>query len=246
MAKKRNEIIEEQRKARQEFLKLKQMQSGQLEPEAKPSQIEIKPKTFSEKWQNYWYHYKVQTLLAAFLLVIVAIVTVQCATREKYDFSIMYFSFEAAAPVQIEKAEAYFEKYATDIDGNGEVNVRVIDCSFNSELRDMNYRHAALSKVQSIIATEESTVIYLIDESAKQHFENALDYSLFKGDLIKMSPEFYEETTKKTDKEDLSFPKNLMLGLRIIDGTALEKSEEASEAFSAGEELYNKLKKQNG
>ncbi len=246
MAKKRNEIVEEQRKARQEFLKLKQMQSGELAPEAAPSQIELKPQTFSEKWQNFWYHYKIQTVMAAFLVAIIAIVTVQCATREKYDFSIMYFSFNAAAPVQLQKAEEYFEKRATDVDGNGEVNVRVIDCSFNSELRDMNYRHAALSKVQSIIATEESTVLYLIDESAKEHFENALDYSLFKGDLIKMGDEFYKETTKKTEEEDLSFPKGLMLGLRIIDGTALEKSEEAREAFSSSEKFYNELKKQNG
>ena len=246
MAEKRNEIIEEQRKARQEFLKLKQMQSGELKPEAKPSEIEVKPTTFMGKLENFWYHYKVHTLLIFFLTVVIAFVTVQCATREKYDFSVMYFAFEAAAPVQLEKAEAYFEKYAEDLDGNGEVNVKIVDCSFNSELRDMNYRHASLSKVQSVIMAEESTVVFLIDESAKEHFEKALDYSLFEGDLIKMSPEFYKETSKKTPEGVLSFPDNLMLGLRIIDGTALEKSEEAREAFLAGEKLYNKIKEQNG
>jgi hypothetical protein len=54
VAEKRNDIIEEQRRARQEFLKLKQMQNGEIEPEAKPSEIAIKPTTFSEKWQELW------------------------------------------------------------------------------------------------------------------------------------------------------------------------------------------------
>ena len=53
MADKRNDIVEEQRKARQEFLKLKQMQNRDIEPEAKPSEIGIIPTTPTEKCQNF-------------------------------------------------------------------------------------------------------------------------------------------------------------------------------------------------
>jgi len=75
MAEKRNEIIEEQRRAREEFLKLKKMQQGEIEPEAQPSEAAMQPKTFSGKWQNYWYHFKIQTIFAIFLIVVVAVIS---------------------------------------------------------------------------------------------------------------------------------------------------------------------------
>ena len=56
MAKKKqvNPIIAEQRRAREEFLKLKRMQSGEIPTEPKPSEIAVKPKTFTEKLKNIW------------------------------------------------------------------------------------------------------------------------------------------------------------------------------------------------
>ena len=242
MANKRNDIVEEQRRARQEFLKLKQMQNGEIEPEAKPSEIAVMPTTFGEKLKNYWYHYKFHTIMAAFVAFLIAFVSVQCATREKYDISIMYFSYTPAAPAQITRAEAYFEKIAEDVDGNGEVNVKVMDCSFNSELRDMQYKHAAFSKVQAVLSAEASTVLYLVDAPAREYFDNALEMNIFKGDLIKMGDAFYKETAK----ENLTFPKDLTLGLRVIEGTAFAGKEEAEKAFASAEKLYEKVKKQNG
>lgn len=247
MADKRNNIVEEQRKARQEFLKLKRMQQEGAMPQEKTEPVA--PKTFKEKLAHFWYYYKVQTIFVFFLVVVITFTTVQCVTREKYDITIMYFAFTTAAPAQIEKAEAYFEKFAEDTDGNGEVNVKIINCSFDSALSDMNYRHASFSKVQSVIITEESTVVFMIDQAAKEYFENALDYSLFDGDLIKMNEEFYKQTSFEMEingkTERVTFPEGLMLGLRIIDGTAFEGKEDALAAFETGEKLYNQIKKQS-
>ncbi len=240
MAKKQNDIIEEQRKARQEFLKLKQMQNGELEPEAKPSEIGLKPSTLSEKWQNFWYHYKPHTIIAIFLVAVVTFITVQSLTREKYDISIMYFAYTPAAPAQIERAQVYFEKYAEDVNGDGEVNVKLIDCSFNSELRDMQYKHASFSKVQSILSVESGTVLYLVDKEACEYFDNAFDIDIFTGDLIKMDKTFYKETAKG----DLTLPKGLKLGLRVLEGTTFEGEEEAEEAFKVSKKLYDKIKEQ--
>jgi hypothetical protein len=238
VAEKRNDIIEEQRRARQEFLKLKQMQNGEIEPEAKPSEIAIKPTTFSEKWQNFWYHYKVQTIIAVFLIAVISFITVQSLTREKYDISIMYFAYSPAAPAQIERAQSYFEQYAEDVNGDGKVKVKLIDCSFNSELRDMQYRHASLSKVQSILAVESETVLYLTDKQAREYFDNAFDIEIFTSDLIPMNDTFY----KQTAKEDLIFPKELQLGLRVLKGTTFEGDKKAEKAFANAQKLYDKVR----
>ena len=47
--KKSNDILEEQRRAREEFLKLKKMQQGELEAGPKPSEVAVAPKTAKEK-----------------------------------------------------------------------------------------------------------------------------------------------------------------------------------------------------
>ena len=47
--KKVSETIKQQRKAQKDFLELKKMQSGEMDAGPKPSDVEIKPKTFLEK-----------------------------------------------------------------------------------------------------------------------------------------------------------------------------------------------------
>ena len=54
--KKESDTLRQQRFAREEFLKLKKMQQGELKAEPKPSEIYNTPLTFSEKVKNFWYH----------------------------------------------------------------------------------------------------------------------------------------------------------------------------------------------
>ena len=123
-----NEILEEQRRVREEFLQLKKMQNGEIKPEPKPSEIAIKPKTFKEKLQNYWFHYKWHTIATVFSVVILAVLVAQCAGREKYDYTVVLFSYKSCLDAQTQKVEEYLENYSTDLDGDGKVNVSVINC----------------------------------------------------------------------------------------------------------------------
>ena len=54
--KNKNEIIEEQRRAREEFLRLKRMQSGEIKADPKPSEVALLPKTPKEKIANCLYN----------------------------------------------------------------------------------------------------------------------------------------------------------------------------------------------
>lgn len=235
MSEKENSIIEEQRKAREEFLRLKKMQRGEITQEEK-AKVSYAPKTFGEKLKNFWYHFKVQTILVVCLTAIIAIATVQCATREKYDFSILYFVFEPTIDSQLDATEKYFEKYAEDVNGDGEVNIQVINCSVSDSNRDAG-RNTMFAKVQSIIASEKSTVLYLVDDKAVKYFEDALGYSIFTEEPITLGDEFYGIASNK----DLPLPEGLKLGLRIIEGTTFENDTEAKTAFSASEKTFKKI-----
>ncbi len=241
MAKKQNEIIEEQRRAREEFIRLKKMQNGELEPEAKPSETMLKPTTFLEKLKNFWFHYKVHTIFTVIIAAVLTVAISQCASRPDYDLEIMYFAHEPALNSQTDKIAQYFSQYVTDVNGDGEVKVAVKNCSTTDDKKD-NSRFTIYSKVQSIIINEEKVVVYIVDDKAVKYFNEALDYSIFAGETVPLGEDFY----KATELKDLNYklPEGLSVGLRIVDGTALEGNEDAEKAFKLGEKVIEKIKKQ--
>ncbi len=239
MSEKRNEIMEEQRRARAEYIKLKKMQQGELAPEAKPSEVAVAPKTFREKLVNFWYHYKIHTILTSFIIAVLAISITQCATRPKYDFEIMYFAHKTALDQQTQAIGDYFEKFAEDINGDGIVNIKVINCSVNDSKKDPS-RFTVFSKVQAIIAAEEAVSVYVVDEKAIKYFDDAFDISIFTEKPIPLGDDFYE----KTNIGDYTLPEDLSVGFRIIEGTTFEDSEKAVQANKAGKKLIEKIEKQ--
>ena len=239
MSEKRNEIMEEQRRAREEYIKLKKMQQGELAPEAKPSEVAVAPKTFGEKAANFWYHYKLHTIFTAFLIMVLAICITQCATRTKYDFGVMYFAYETALDTQTQAIADYFEQFAEDVNGDGEVNIQVINCSVTDSDKDPS-RFTIFSKVQAVLAAEENVSVYVVDEKAMEYFDNALNTSIFTEEPMPLNEAFY----KKTTVGEFSLPKGLSIGLRTIKGTTFEENENAVTAHKAGEKFMEKFKKQ--
>lgn len=239
MSDKRNEIMEEQRKAREEYIKLKKMQQGELQPQAKPSELAVTPKTFKEKLNNFWYHYKIHTILASFLIVVLAVSVTQCARRPKYDLEILYFAYKPAIDAQTLSMGDYFQKFAEDVNGDGEVNINVINCSVNDSNKDPS-RFTMFSKVQAILASEETVSVYVVDQKAMEYFDDALDISIFKEKPTPLGDEFYE----KTAIANYTLPKDLSVGLRAIKGTTFENKEKAVQAHKAGEKFIEKIKKQ--
>lgn len=94
----------------------------------------IVPKRFSEKFENFWYHYKWHTIVAVFVIFVVAICSFQMCSKEKYDSYIIY-----AGPKQIKKTSetgdippystfcSSLGKVCLDFDENGTVSVAFKD-----------------------------------------------------------------------------------------------------------------------
>lgn len=236
----KNEILEEQRKARQNFLELKKMQHGEMEPEAKPSEVALKPTTPKEKWQNYWYHFKWHTIAVVFLAVVITVLTVQCANREKYDFQVVYFSYQSVLDSQLDKVEEYIEKHAADIDGNGEVNVSVVNCSFSEESKDINYRNTVFSKIQAMLVVDDTSIMYIVDDKAEEYLNTAIETGFFANEPVLCGEEFYKQTSIE---EFGKLPEGLKAGNRIIEGTLFEKNEDAKAVFAACEKVLEQIKK---
>lgn len=235
-----NDILEEQRKARQNYLELKKMQQGEIETGPKPSEVAIVPKTFSEKLQNYWFHFKWRTIGVAFLVFVITFLTVQCVNREKTDYQVVYFTYNVCLDVQLEKVEEFLEKYANDVDGDGNVNVNVINCSFN-ENGNAKYKSDMMIKVQTQIAGNNKAIMYLVDEEGYKYLEGIVENGFFSEEPILFDAGFY----KFTENQDFGkLPEGLRIGLRRINGTTFEKNEKAQKIYEECKNTIEKIKSQ--
>jgi len=233
-----NDILEEQRKARQNYLELKKMQQGEMAPEPKPSEVALSPKTFKEKRQNFWFHYKWQTIGAIFLTVTIAILTAQCMNREKYDFQMVLVAYKTCLDTQVDSVEEYIEQYAEDINGDGEVNVNIINCTF-TEGGDQQYKSTMLTKIQTQIIGNREAVMYIVDQSAHDYMQTIVEGGIFEGEPLALDSEFYEATESKDFGK---LPEGLMLVKRRINGTTFAGDEKIEASYKECEKLIEKIK----
>lgn len=239
--KKTNEILEEQRRARQEFLELKKMQHGEIQAPPKPSEVAIVPKTPKEKWDNFWFQYKWHVIAITAVTVILAILITQCATRTKYDLEVVYFTYTAALDEQTNKIADYLEQYAEDLNGDGEIHIQIVNTSFTKSSGDTQYQYTMMTKLQAMIAGDENAILYITDsESYKYLDEISKDGGLFEDVPYKFGEDFYNAT----ESEQLGkLPEGLQISCRRITETTMENKKDAAKAYESAKKLLEKLKK---
>ncbi len=236
-----NKIIEEQRRAREEEIKLKQMRQGLIEPEQKDEAAVIIPKTPKEKWQNYWYHFKWHTIGGIALIIVLAVMIVQCASRESYDFITIVYTRSAIESGRMEKIEEYIEQYSEDIDGDGKVSVQVVDCSFTDTNANLQLSQAAMAKVQAMIAAEPKAVLYICDDKGFNDLNAIVSDGFFDAEALLLDEDFYKACEGEKDFEKL--PEGLKISYRRISGTLMEKDKTANKVYDVCKKIYDKLAK---
>lgn len=232
-----NKIIEEQRRAREEFVKLKKMQHGEIA--ADTVEEKIVPKTFREKMQNYWYHFKWHTIAAVFSAVVITVMVAQCAKREKYDFITVLFTYTPVMDSQTQEIEEYLEQFAKDIDGDGKANVQVVNCSFNGENGNAQALQIALMKLQSMIAAEPKAMLFILDDKSEEYLNGISESGILEVEAKPLGDDFYKACEGEEAYEKL--PEGLKISYRKIGSTTMEKDKTAKEVYEVAKEAYNKI-----
>ena len=235
-----NEILEEQRRARQEFLELKKMQSGEMEAPPKPSEVAIVPKTPKEKWDNFWFQYKWYVVAITAVTVVLAVLITQCATRTKYDMEVVYFTYTAALDEQTNAVAKYIAGYAEDVNGDGEINIQVVNCSFNGKSGDTQYRYTMMTKLQAMIAGDQNTMLFITDEDSYKYLADLSNGDgLFDGEPFMLGEEFYKAT--ETDSYG-KLPEGLRIACRRVSDTVLESKKGSADAYTNAEKTLEAIK----
>lgn len=239
--KKISDTLEEQRRAREEYIKLKKMQSGELEAGAKPSEEAVVLKTPWEKFKNYWYHNKVFIIVGVFAVAVAIVLLIQLINKPRYDYEIVYFSYRQAADAQLDLVEEYFEEVGSDLNGDGVVNISIVNCSFYNEDLQSTYRNQQLTKMQAIISADKRAMLYITDQSSIEFFNDLeIAENIFESEPVALDAEFYEKTK---DPQMGYLTKGLQVSYRRLKGTNLENSDNADLYYQEAKRVVEALKK---
>lgn len=237
--KKESDTLRQRRHAQQEFLRLKKMQSGELDAGPKPSEVAV-PLTFGEKLKNIWYHDKFALSAIAIIIVAITLLCVQCATKTVYDATVIVFTHTITGEPNCQKMGEYLTPYCPDLNDDGEVNVNVVNCSINPKDKS-DYSYTNRSKVQSLLATEASALLFITDEDSYEYLMSlSKEISLFEGEPLQFEEDFYEFCVDESGFYDT--PKDLQLSCRTIKGTAIEKDKNVDKYYAQAQAILNGLK----
>ncbi|MBQ8740298.1 MAG: hypothetical protein IJY79_01960 [Clostridia bacterium] len=241
--KKESDTLRQRKFAQQEFLRLKKMQQGELDAGPKPSEVAA-PLTFGEKLKNIWYHDKFAIVVIGILIVAIALLVTQCATKTKYDATIVVFTYEITGDPNCVKMGEYLKPYCTDINNDGEININVVNCSINDNDGNNDYNYTNRSKMQSLLATDASALLFITDDDSYEYLMSLSDnISLFEGEPIEFEGDFYKYCVDENGFYET--PDDLQISCRTISGTAIADDKNIDTYYAQAQAILNGLKKSN-
>ena len=192
-------------------------------------------------FNNYWYYYKWYVIGGLFLLFALVVGITQSATREKYDASVIWAMHGYVDTPYVDEMSKEFEKYCEDIDGDGEVNVRVILVTFTSK-GGMPNSDIEFSMQQKLITQLSAGDVYIVvaDEITYENY-------LAKLNAFEKIEDRYPDNPRidgyKYYLKDTTFAQNETLSKVIDEDTfMIVGSEEMQKLNSKDQELYQKMR----
>ena len=239
--KKESDTLRQRKFAQKEFLELKKMQNGEMNPPPKPSEVQVEPSTFGEKVKNLWYHSKWAIIALAALIICIALLITQCATKTEYDATVVLFTYSITGDSNCAKMGEYLKPYCKDINGDGEVNINVINCSIEESQGNTEHSYTTRSKVTTLIASEASALLFITDDNSYKYLSGlSKDIEFIEGEPIRFEDDFYEYCIDDGGFYDT--PKGLQISCRTIDGTAISSDKNIDTYYEQAQNILKGLK----
>ncbi len=237
----KSDTLRQRQKAQQDFLELKKMQSGEIKPPQKPSEIYQSPQG-AAKVKNFWDYNKWFILGGLLIAAVIAFVVAKCAATPQYDLRVLAYTSEILSDQDCYAIEDYLKPLCEDITGDGEVYVQVINCSFSVETSTNEHKYSNQTKIQGIISAEPDVLLYITDQDTHTFLSNiGNDVKLIEGDHSPLGEKFYRECDTA---DDITLPKGLQAGIRTIKGTTIQSDKNIETYSKQAERVLEKLTKE--
>lgn len=254
----KNNFLEEQRRRQKEMVEARK---AKLDPTAA---VKAAPKeeitlTASQKLQNFWYYNKWFLLIGVFLIIMLTITISQCASRENFDYQIVLFSYDTYMPAETEVIKRELSEYGEDLNGDGEVKVQIIDCSYGKD-ETADSKGAKRQKLTALLASNDDALVFIVEEDSFKFLEEAypgffvdLGLDSKEGRAQALPKDFYDKVNNSDeynelneilddDEKSFELPAGLMVARRIADeSTIIGQSKGIEEKIAAADKFIEKI-----
>ncbi len=215
----------------------------------------IKPKGFKKWVEHFWYYYKIHTIFLLVALITLAVCITQCSGRTNYDYQfILATSSVEMLPVQVKAMEKELLKYCTDQNGDGEVNIQLVDCTFSKTGSTRARVDSKKREIQSIVTGEQEVLLYFMDKECFEWLDGAIDGGFFEERGLSEENGKYLPLTESEiltlpkaglTSAEYRWPKELLVSKRIVKGTLIENKKGILESNKKADEILEKIKTAN-
>lgn len=208
-----------------------------LKPDPKPEP----PHTPKEKWENFWYHYKWAFLGGLAAVVVLIVLVVQMLQKNPPDYTMLLVTENAYTEETLHAAELFLARYGEDIDGDGEVEVQIINSYLGQNAASTGYANSQVIQVHlmagdvMLFAFEPPYYEQFMGTDAVKELEGGFMTPIgVEADGLTENGTVWNwaDDTRISDDPVLStLPKELYFGVRRASGTAESSTEMQQQAL---------------
>ena len=185
----------------------------------------VKPKFGTREWlENFWYHYKWHSIVAAFLVITLTISLLQTCSKVSYDINILY-----AGSYEIERGGTSYtstihslKRVCEDFNDDGDVNVSLRDLYMlsNAEIDKILEENPSAEINQALLNENNDTFYDLV--LMGDYYLYILSVDLFEGTKTMFDTEIFADLTPYVEGTDAVMYSNTAIYLSSLDFYALQ------------------------
>lgn len=164
----KDDLVEEQRRRQQELLELKRKKQEfeqNIDEFIPEGAVQAAPLSAKARFKNFMHYAKNTIIFAVVVGVILTVGIVQCSKRVTYDCTVVLYMKHGVNSTQVENIATVMEQYCEDANGDGEVNVLVMDCAIPDDQRMSDMGRTKSTRLMSQFASKEA-IVYIVDTEA--------------------------------------------------------------------------------
>ena len=158
--------------------------ANEYSSDIKDNEMNIFKKIY-KRLDNFWYHYKWQTMISVSFVVILSVLAAQFITKDKYDISIIYAGPENITANQTREIEGAFDSIVyEDLNGDGKNNAKLMPFFLLTEEQ----------KEKKTEEADKNGELFAVNMQEMQNTRNSFTTHVFTGEssICLLDPEWYE------------------------------------------------------
>ena len=243
--------VEEQRRKQKELLELKRKkQEFENNPEAfvPEGPSEVLEQDAKSKLSNFWYYSRFSIIMILIVAAILVIGITQCTQRPKYDATVVVYFKQYLSSAMIENIGIIAEQYCEDYNGDGEVNVLVMDCAIPDDERMLETGQAKSTRLMAQFASEEA-IIYIVDKEALSELDtiaggvfvdDSLGLPSYEGKAYALNGTVFDKAFDVA-YEDYAKEFEYYVIRRVVKGTQIEDRKDVNIHSERANEIIGKI-----